>query len=582
MRPRNLCLYVSLLLLLTITNVFGGDPPVVPGTPPPWAPTGREESDTMPAVFNGPVHHPGITPWSHAYSGPLVAWSFSPRNRVRPSAVVTIPTMMTAQQSRFRTTTQSVPNSIDTWYQRDISGVSGNGESEPSLTAFTNFTTNTTYTTESYQQGDPTHQYTIVVASATDPQSGTFTKSTPYIPTGYTDAFDTTLNSNPYADGVRPGALYLTTCLAYSAGAGQSIGNPTTLRVWGSDNGGATWTTSGQTLDYATSSDTEFIDKPVSTVSKYPADRGSLYVAWVRFPTNQFSQASRILVSRNRNGLFELCRPAGGGCVTSWDATLVVNDGSANDLPATPQVVTNPENGNVYVFWLTKDGALQMRRWIYGSAWSAGTFQPTVTVANILLPTRNSGYLPNGLRASVVPTIKYNFAVHALTAAWHARMINEPLGGTNETGLYYVTFNADAIASPVQPTLVNDAPGSQIQPAIDFDGSGKIMMTYYSTQNFLTSDSVNCSSFQAGCGRYQLFALSVAPGGAITGPTLINGGLDGFSGYANSLIGDYHETFYFTYPTGLGSLWNTSWSTNVGNSGNPGSPAEDAWLTGLK
>lgn len=437
-------LSLAILLIAFAAQLFAGDPPVIPGMPPPWAPSAVEESDTMPAQFNGPAQHPGLSPLSHLYSGPFVTWYYG---RKRPAAPPTSASVQTsgaaAKGARFQTARLAVPYSIDTWYQRDVSNVGGASENESSLFAFTKFSTNTTYTVQTYQQGDGTHHYTIALASTTDPQSGGFTVSTPYIPTGYTDSFDTTAIANPYADGVRPGAVYLTSCVGYSANPGLEIGNPMAVRIWGSDNGGATWTTSGQTVDYTTSTDTEIIDKPVTDIARYSGERGSIYVAWVRFPVSPIDMHSRILVRRNRNGLWQYCRPVGGACDTAWDATIVANDGSGNNGPATPQIVMNPENGNMYVFWLTVTGEIQMRRMTYGSAWSSDSLYPPLNqapitvVQGILEPTRNSGYLPNGLRANVVPTIRYNLATHNIVAAWHARTVNpEPAIGTNETALY--------------------------------------------------------------------------------------------------------------------------------------------------
>jgi hypothetical protein len=539
----------------------------------------------MPAQFNGPARRPEIGPTSFLYSGPFVAPYYGARMAAAASTTVVDKSGGPVTHSRFRASSFAIPYSLDTWYQRDISNATGS-ENEAALFAFTNTSTATTYTVSSYQQGDASHHYTISLASTTDPQSGTLTFTTPYIPTGYTDAFDTTVVANQYADGVRPGALYLTSCVGYSTVPGQAIGNPTAVRMWGSDNGGATWTTSGQTVDYATSTDTEFIDKPVTDISRFTGNRGSIYVAWARFPTNYTDQHSRILVRRNLNGLWQYCRPATGACDTAWDASVVVNDGSANDSPGAPQAVVNPENGNVYVFWINISGQIQMRRWTYGNAWSSDGFYPPLTqapitvVQGILLPTQNSGYLPNGLRANVVPMIRYSVARHAVVAVWHARTVNpEPLIGTNQTALYYATFNPDTISSPVAATLLNDASESQIQPALDFDGSGNALVTYYSTENFLpVNSSLKCWQNTQGCARYQLFGLRVSPSGQLTGPTLINGGTSN-AGYGTAYLGDYHDTFYFTYPTSLGSVWNTTWTQNLGTYA---SPAEDIWLTGIK
>lgn len=239
MRKRSRVLLVAGVLCSIAGSVLAGDPPVIPGTPPAWHPTGVEESDAMPAQFNGRANHPGNGPASNMYSGPFVVPYYRSKSaKSAPATIVALP-RPSARRGRFQLSPTSVPFSLDTWYQRDVSNAVGN-ENEAALFAFTKASTGTTYTVSSYQQGDATHHYTIGLASTTDPQYGAFTTTTPYIPSGYTDAFDTTVIANQYADGVRPGALYLTSCLGYSAAAGQSIGNPTAVRMWSSDDGGAT------------------------------------------------------------------------------------------------------------------------------------------------------------------------------------------------------------------------------------------------------------------------------------------------------------------------------------------------------
>jgi hypothetical protein len=516
-----------------------------------------------------------------------VAWYYSGTARAATLAAKP-PQLVREGPSRRRANVLTVPSSIDTSYQRDVTNDASGSENEGSVVAFTRSATNATYTDVSYQQGDASHNYTIGLLYSTDPQ-GAFTRSAnPYYPvfnpsvpgSGFTDAFDTSLIANQYSDGVRPGALYLTSCLAWRSSPAQGPGNPSAIRVWASDDGGATWTTSGQTVDSAASADSELIDKPVSAISAYPPNRGSIYVSWTRVPVAGGTN-SRVLVRRNQNGLWQYCRPATGACETAWDATLVVNDGTSGDAASAPQVVVNPENGNLYVFWLSLNGEIRMRRMLYGATWSADSFvpalnQPAIAVASgILIPTRNNGYLPNGLRANVLPTIKYNVATHSVIAVWHTRVGSEPPLGTNETAIYYTSFNPDTITSPAPSVLINDAAGSQIQPAVDFDANGNSLITYYSTENFAPQDTTStCWNRPAACARYQVFAASVTSTGAVGAATLINSGPNG-GGFGTAFLGDYHENFYFTYPS-IGGLWTSTWTANAGSYT---APAEDIWLT---
>lgn len=127
-------------------------------------------------------------------------------------------------------------------------------------------------------------------------------------------------------------------------------------------------------------------------------------------------------------------------------------------------------------------------------------------------------------------------------AVWHDRTANEP---TSETALYYAAFDGSTITSPVVASVINDAAGSQIQPAIDNDDSGNMLVTYFSTQN-------------GGTSYYQLFGLCLNPYGSVT---CAGAPLDS-SLNANGFVGDYHENFFWNFPDALGSRWNTSWERN--------------------
>jgi hypothetical protein len=226
--------------------------------------------------------------------------------------------------------------------------------------------------------------------------------------------------------------------------------------------------------------------------------------------------------------------------VATWDAPIVVADYGLNENPANPQVVVNPDNGDVYVFWLNFYGQLRLNRFNNAlQTWSG----PITVVQNIALiygPPADAGFLPNGLRALVVPTVKFNTVTHAVMAVWHTRTAIEP---TNDTALYYASFNASTITSPVFANVINDAPNSQIQPAIDNDDSGNMLVTYFSTQN-------------GGSTSYQLFGLCLNSFGS---PSCTATTVDStFS--ANGFIGDYHETFFWNFADGLGSRWHTSWA----------------------
>src|SRR5688500_17675073 len=117
-------------------------------------------------------------------------------------------------------------------------------------------------------------------------------------------------------------------------------------------------------------------------------------------------------------------------------------------------------------------GRLNMSRSLDGGVtWSA-----PITVINSIRMTGNGGYLTNGVRAVVLPTIRYNTATHSVVAVWHATLV---AGSTNAAAVYFATFNGSTItaALPAPAPIVEDS-GAEIQPAIDNDNGGNMVVTY--------------------------------------------------------------------------------------------------------
>ena len=96
-----------------------------------------------------------------------------------------------------------------------------------------------------------------------------------------------------------------------------------------------------------------------------------------------------------------------------------------------------------------------------------------------------------------------------------------------------------------------------MQPAIDNDDAGRMLITYFTTQN----SSVEIPS-------YEPFAVALHPWGSIaTGPSALTGLPSYFTGFPvvgnlqpNGFIGDYHETYYWNLSDSLGARWSTAWT----------------------
>jgi hypothetical protein len=487
------------------------------------------------------------SPLSVGTSGSIFPPNIWQQQRLSKTTLTTDSPDVSAHTSRRRLSigNLNVPSSTVALYTADGSNNFG-ADIEPSLISFTNGSI--AYTADAYSHWDGTN-YRVQASTFSNLTSSSSTPLANYtfpLATGLNESGDPTVAANPYTTGVRPGALYASFFTGYRANANAPIGNPMQIIVWGSDDGGQTWNSSSIAAASLTT-DNFTLDKPVMDVSWYAGTLGYIYVAWTEI---QASGVTRIMLRRNTGGLWQRCHAVGGGgCVTSWGSPIVIADYTLNENPVSPQVVVSPDNGDVYVFWLNWYGQIRLNRFIEATqAWSG----PITVAQSINRITGNNGILPNGLRALVNPVIKYNTAAHRVMAVWHDRTLPEP---TNETALYYASFDASTINGPVTAAVINDASGSQIQPAIDNDDAGNMLVTYFTTEGYGT--------------YYRLFGLCLNSAGFVScTPAAVDGSVS-----PNAFIGDYHENFFWSFSDGLGSRWNTSWSSTNAN--------YDALITGV-
>jgi hypothetical protein len=449
----------------------------------------------------------------------------------------------------------NVPTSPIFKYTADASPNTPGQEVEPYLVS-ANYG-GTTYTPVVYSHWDGSHFRTywstfssLIAGSSTPVSGGLFA-----IGASYNESFDQTLAANPYTDGVRPGAVYAQFCDGFRTG-NNTIANPMQVQICGSNDGGQTWADCSTTA-YTLTGDNYTLDRPVLDVSWFPGTRGYIYAAWTEV---QAAGVTRIMLRRNTGGLAQFCHPVGGGCTTTWETPVVIADYALNENPVVPQVVVNPNNGDVYVFWYNNQGQLRMNRQTYVTGQASDPWSGPITVVQGMHRiTVNQGYLPNGLRALINPDIHYNPVNQNVMAVWHDRPQDEvPNDTSNQTRLDYVAFNGSTITGPVVQSFINNDTGTNMQPAIDNDDSGNMFIGYFATRGSTTT--------------YQLYGLCLWPWGALgCSPTALDAGP-----WTNGFIGDYHAMFFWTFLDGVGSRFNTSWSANGGSSN------WDARVTGVQ
>ncbi|MEA2237680.1 MAG: hypothetical protein QOC81_2404 [Thermoanaerobaculia bacterium] len=340
--------------------------------------------------------------------------------------------------------------------------------------------------------------------------------------------------------------------------------SPSQVRIYYTLNGGVTWT-GGTPVDYRTNSTDPLLDKPAMDVSWYTQTLGNIYVAYVEAGNPQ-----RVILRWNTDGLWTMCRPAGGGCLPiNWHETTITNV----NAPEGPQVVVNSNNGEVYVLWATQSPSpaeIRMRRATYNSQDPTNlTFGPEIVVANNYT---NVWTLSNGMRSPTV-TFQARFnpsapAGNSLSVTWNATN-----SGSLGTALYYTSFNGSTIqqTDPVPARQRYDAAGEQFQGVVDNDDTGNLLLSYYSTQN------------DGALLRYQLMGMYLTPDGVtqLIGPTVLNSTLNSnrydVYPYDGVFIGDYHDIFYWAMGDVNGTRWDTSWTRFVNPSGD-----QETWITGVR
>jgi len=199
-----------------------------------------------------------------------------------------------------------------------------------------------------------------------------------------------------------------------------------------------------------------------------------------------------------------------------------------------PQIVVNYYYGRVYVLWV--DYSLNAIRLSfsddYGQTWSAPETGPTGNmVSNILLK--------GNIRANSLPMARFNHAANKICVVWH-----EYEGATYNTDVYYSTKSSSGW---LPKKRINDDipdpnyPKDQFMPALDFDVSGNLVVTFYDRRN----DPNNL--------KYELYMARIDSNGNILD---VNQRVSNFqsdpqfytdnTGKAN-FIGDYHDVWSQPY-----------------------------------
>jgi len=301
------------------------------------------------------------------------------------------------------------------------------------------------------------------------------------LPAQYTDSSDPVLAHNGTPSGIAPGRTYLVgRAMNRAAAPDLSTINPTSIRVWMSVNGGASWIGHGAEVD-AIASGTRILDKPWIAVSETGPTTGYVYVSWVRVDMTGGGQ-SELMFRRSRNGISK----AHAACCfpPTWDRAVRVTELGRVQGP----LIVTDSAGYVYVIFVefaTRQMRIARSRFIGANLPSDGSsvFMPAQTIATYkqVGSGSNANTIASVIRVVPLPAARYNAATNEILVAWTE---GESDGSsTADLRLFRVSANAALTAVDVPlSSAINSSGVNQFTPAIETDDAGNVILAYYDSR----------------------------------------------------------------------------------------------------
>ncbi|HEV8132845.1 MAG TPA: hypothetical protein VGQ81_16480 [Acidobacteriota bacterium] len=347
-------------------------------------------------------------------------------------------------------------------------------------------------------------------------------------PPEYNRSADPFLAENPFTDGQNPKRMYCSGILYNGFDQFFKPIMPDSVAVWYSDNGGQSWS-SPPTIVARNDDPNWFFDKPDVEVSwNAGADRGYVYVTFVKVFQSPVSN-SQLVIRRSTDG----------GLTFPADSERLIVTG---DVQA-PQVLIGPFGGTVYVIYLDyQNNQIKEARSTDYSTWSFST------VANVT-PVDRTIRLNGSVRALTAPMARYNSVANKIDVVWHQL---EP-GSENRTDVWFNVKTALGWGTNPKCITCNGLapdPGDQFFPALDFDRSGNLKIVWYDRR-----DDPNNLLY------HQYVTATDSDGNLLQGKNQVS---TFQSNPQNRQLGDYQDMWFWTY--GTIDRFISSWIGIPGNS----------------
>jgi hypothetical protein len=363
----------------------------------------------------------------------------------------------------------------------------------------------------------------------------------------YRLTFDPYLAANHYAQNPGSKRVYV----SGAAFSGTIYTQPSGVAVWRSDDGGLTFSNPKPVV--STNQNNIFYDKPHIAVSQYAGTRGYVYVAYTRVVNGG---SSEVHVARSMDGGL------------SFNQDTIVATGVQLNMP---QILVDNTYGYLYCLWMqfpnlsnnftsrivVRSSSTDGASWNPESAITSSASDPPGTGSRLIPPP--GARAPNNTRMPSVIVARYNPMARRITLTWSA------IGGDESVDIFVATKGAGypwIINAVSGVTMTND----QFEPAIDSDGSGNNLISYYSRAADLNNANYRGYTVMLDATGSSLVRGEeeiCTPECLETDPAVTGSTIPGF-------VGDYHDVWFSSeyYE------WHSSWIRRQ----SPTNTSYDAWL----
>jgi len=330
------------------------------------------------------------------------------------------------------------------------------------------------------------------------------------LPIRYSASGDPAVAENPYPSNIAGDRIYV---VATDGADDQLHYPPSALEIWYTDNGGVSWTrpTNPITSEAVGSGHRHFDDKPSIAVSWWANTLGTVYAAAVRVDLdsgdNHDVNPNEIVIFRSDNGGVTFAQTAR----LSRNGSSYGSEPLPNSVPQSPQIVVDQNTGAVYLFWLewsgypsTPSNSTNANHIFVAKSDASATGWDVLSAQALAAGTflgRGSDYLVDGTGVSLLAqrsmlNTRMNAFGRVIGLVWHAKESNG-----EHADIRYNAFDTTIDQWRGMHT-VNQTPNDgkdQWNGALDNDGSGTVMVTYYDRR-----DDAH---------RYRMYATKLYPDG---------------------------------------------------------------------